>query len=125
MLSYRRAQCQKLESGRFPLLPADLKSLNESGDRFLLEPRSTFMHRSKLVFYESHRPFNLSGLIKLQRIMSRSQYCESGNLILQGSCAGRCKGCQNGHSTVDGSHARVASDSYISMAVNTASVIRL
>ena len=124
-MSVRRARDRVGTDKNAPLLKADLADLNATGDKFLLEPKGTFVKRSRLIFYNSTRNYNITGLTSLQHDMVRQQYCPNGNIILQGNCAQRCSGCYVGQHQVDSSHAYVSTDGAISVMVNLATVIRL
>ena len=126
--SIRRAEEHASASNNkenFALLSEDISSLDSAGSKYLNEPSLTVAKRSELIYNSSSRPHNISGIIRLQRQVSRSLYCNFGNRIVQGTCEQKCNACLLSHNQVDCAHYKLIKKPLGSVAVNVAIALRL
>ena len=100
--------------------------------RYLIEPVSTYEARTRVVYTGGARKHNISGIVKIQRLCSREQFCPRATFFPQERCSeltcgsdGK-SGCLTSMSQVDGGHNNLSlSDKMGSTALNAAVSLRL
>ena len=112
----------------------ELSKLDTLGglNRFMVEPLLTYEERSRVVYNGGTRRHNITGLLLLQRLLSREQFCKNGCIYPQEKCDdSTCTtstkvGCGIAMSQVDGGHSIIGrGDGKSSTALNAALVFRL
>ena len=119
--------------GLLKLSVVELAKLDALGglNRYLLEPLSTYQARSRIIYSGGSRNHNIQGLVALQRLCSREQFCPRGSILPQEHCFDdKCSndgrtGCRLSMCMIDGGHNVGLSNMLESLSLNAAVVMRL
>ena len=118
------------KNGRLILSSAELIKLDSQRgmNQYILEPIQTYQAHSRVVYTGGIRPHNVQGIVQLQRLLSRSQFCPQGALFPQEKChEPKCSdfgvsGCRLAMCHVDGAHNVVGTSDMLSSTALNASV---